>query len=866
MLNKLSDHCHERLWGRKPDLMLEHTKREIQDRLAEFALDKAEDENPVVELPLPDWMPTAQECVDLAVAQYRDPLVRLFRLLEVPIAPLPTKYNYLPGWQCWDGSKWVKCPAPSGLDMVLDVETNPLDTSGLWHPITCVAWTSQGWLRWLTDFDPATRLIPFGKNCVVVGHNIPYDRQYLESEYYLEDSGNRFFDTISAWIAVRGMCNQNRAMYLANQKEDSWVLPWAEETGKNGLDDVYQFYTGHVLDKGVRDLIFNKGEGNPVWVRENLGTVLEYNFKDITATFKVAQHVFPELRNRQPSEASWLGQMFLGSVWLPLSSDRFPLFYNRAESACTVALGQIAEALKTEVYRVRESFVEPFQRAFVKTFPRAKDRKDSKAIQNWLETALHELSVPIGLAQSLDWTPGLSGKTSGLPLWFRKLRTDDLKLGSKVSTVLLATCYNSKPVYWFGDHTTGGWYTEDGALPHPEKKGKRVTQIFVKGWADAIQNDVITTNADRETLALIYSTINWICLRKRVADIHTENLEGFPVVLPQITVTGTVTRRAADKLWQVVANPKSDRIGTELKTMIEAPEGYSIVGADVDSEELWLFASLGDAKYGYCGSTALGFMVNAGNSEKGTDVHTVTSKSINLPRSLTKNLVYGGVYGLGLAGALNYLNKSSKNSQAENEAIAQDFLDKFKGVRQKRVGKPFYTMGLASEAFNALPEIADDRLPRTPVLKACLSASLAGVRDFATTRNNWVVQSSGVDFRDLMILLTRWFFDRLGVRGRLLMTIHDEIRLLVKSGHETQAAYALQLMHVCIRAIFLDAFGLDCIPAGVAWFSGVEIDWVMRKKYNDPCLTPSQTEPLRPGYALTSSQLKERLTSASRLG
>jgi hypothetical protein len=32
----------------------------------------------------------------------------------------------------------------------------------------------------------------------------------------------------------------------------------------------------------------------------------------------------------------------------------------------------------------------------------------------------------------------------------------------------------------------------------------------------------------------------------------------------------------------------ANRVGSELKSMVRAPPGYAIVGADVDSEELWI--------------------------------------------------------------------------------------------------------------------------------------------------------------------------------------------------------------------------------------------------------------------------------------
>ena len=39
---------------------------------------------------------------------------------------------------------------------------------------------------------------------------------------------------------------------------------------------------------------------------------------------------------------------------------------------------------------------------------------------------------------------------------------------------------------------------------------------------------------------------------------------------------------------------QKDRIGSELKALSEAPPGFVFVGADVDSQEQWIAALLGD--------------------------------------------------------------------------------------------------------------------------------------------------------------------------------------------------------------------------------------------------------------------------------
>lgn len=38
-------------------------------------------------------------------------------------------------------------------------------------------------------------------------------------------------------------------------------------------------------------------------------------------------------------------------------------------------------------------------------------------------------------------------------------------------------------------------------------------------------------------------------------------------------------------------------MGSELKAMVQVPPGYYLVGADVDSQELWIAAILGEAHF-----------------------------------------------------------------------------------------------------------------------------------------------------------------------------------------------------------------------------------------------------------------------------
>src|SRR5258708_3334916 len=64
------------------------------------------------------------------------------------------------------------------------------------------------------------------------------------------------------------------------------------------------------------------------------------------------------------------------------------------------------------------------------------------------------------------------------------------------------------------------------------------------------------------------------------------------IILPQVITMGAVTRRVIERT-RLTASNAENRIGSELKAMVRTPLWYTIVGADVDSEELWISSAMG---------------------------------------------------------------------------------------------------------------------------------------------------------------------------------------------------------------------------------------------------------------------------------
>ncbi|XP_055336011.1 DNA polymerase subunit gamma-1-like isoform X2 [Paramacrobiotus metropolitanus] len=406
----------------------------------------------------------------------------------------------------------------------------------------------------------------------------------------------------------------------------------------------------------------------------------------------------------------------------------------------------------------------------------------------------------------------------------------------------------------------------------------------------------------------------------------TEDEEKRGVILPRVVVMGTVTRRAVEATWMTASNIKPDRIGSELKAMIQAPRGYNIVGADVDSQELWIAAVLGDAYWlKQHGCTAFGWMTLQGNKADGTDLHSKTAEQAGISRDHAKILNYGRIYGAGREyAALLMRNFNRELTEAESESKAKKIYSFAKGSRlytlnamgkflgeqcgfmdseldmqfkssvirqiweqahRKKVSfddrSEFITIlrqitedskwtgGSESNMFNKLESIARSLEPRTPVLGCRVSRCLLKENvedDFMTSRVNWVVQSSAVDYLHIMLVLMRWLIDTYSIDARFCLSIHDEVRYIVAERDRYRLALALHMTNLMTRAMFAHKLGFNDLPQSVAYFSAVDVDKVMRKEVNTDCMTPSNSEGLEKNYGVMKGETVDVFQALEKTG
>ena len=69
-----------------------------------------------------------------------------------------------------------------------------------------------------------------------------------------------------------------------------------------------------------------------------------------------------------------------------------------------------------------------------------------------------------------------------------------------------------------------------------------------------------------------------------------------------------------------------------------------------------------------------------------------------------------------------------------------------------------------------------------------------------------------------------------------------------------RAALALQIANLMVRAMFCKRLGMNSMPLDVAFFSGVDIDKVMRKEPSADCVTPSNPLGLTRGYGVPGGE------------
>ena len=837
-----------------------------------------------------------------------------------------TKYNE-------DGSH-VAVEAPQEEMLTFDTEVMWKESSFAVMACAASKTAWYAWLSpWLLGESECDRhLVPLGnpdQARIIIGHNIGYDRARVAEEYDVRQSKNFFLDTMSLHVAVNGMCSRQRPTWMRHKKNkdmrakiakesnsvelsallENTVLSeeeeelWVGRSSINSLRDVAKFHCNVTIDKAQRD---HFGELDRVGIREKLDELLDYCAADVAITHRVYKKVFPGFLEVCPHPVSFGALRHLSSVILPVNKS-WETYLDRSEETYTRLSKAVEQRLSDLAQRALD----------------LKGDSDQYNNDDWLrqlDWSGQEIRMVKRKKKGDPPRPAARQKMPGMPKWYKDLFATNgadlaLTVRTRIAPLLLRLSWDGYPLVWSDKY---GWtfkvpialavqYANKPVvdcnmvdeknldirddvkhlyfkLPHKDGPQARCASPLAKGYLQYFESGVLSSEFSyaKEALEMNASCSYWISARDRIRSqmvVYKNNAVGVQqadtpedlgFILPQVIPMGTITRRAVENTWLTASNAKGNRVGSELKSMIRAPPGYCFVGADVDSQELWIASLVGDAQFRLHGGNAIGFMTLEGTKAAGTDLHSKTAKILGISRNDAKVFNYGRIYGAGLKFASTLLRQFNPNlSEKETQQIATRLYKETKGTKTIRKvfnDNSFWRGGTESFVFNRLEEFAEQERPRTPVLGAGFTEALMrryiNKGGFMPSRINWAIQSSGVDYLHLLIISMDYLIRRFNIDARLAITVHDEIRYLVKEEDKYRGAMALQVANVWTRAMFSQQMGINDLPQSCAYFSAVDIDHVLRKEVDMDCVTPSHPEKIPHGESVSINQLLDKGSAA----
>ncbi len=874
----LSSNLHERIFGKdKPQEMTRLAQQRAEKLLKEFGVPTPVDypehlyDGP---LPLPELKGNNlgkhfENIAEEQVGEYKK-LADEFAVAKLPELPPTDKLVFNPGWTRYTKvrGKWKTESVPCPLEKAFTFDTETFVHGGAF-PIIGTALSAKAAYIWLASelIDPTIpedkwdqhELIPVGRQRFIAGHNISYDRVRAREGYSLENTKpeNFYFDTLSAHIGVSGLASGQRWLYVLAGKNPEdltdeekrklrYAPKWLDEGSTNSLVATYNFHVYEVRkyfgddvqplgagDKAVRDIFVKATHLSQI--RQMLTEAVDYAVKDAYYTAELFQAIWPKYLDATPSLVALCGHYHLNGSIVPLVPQWEDWIQNveRVFDEHNAEMTQICKDLVWKYYdEWREHyFAEPgMAEAWI-----AKDP--------WIS--------------QLDWeVKSIKGKYAHVPNWVRPfIRDPDTHIGvkSNLSHLLLKLQWENSPMILTKDQ---GWcfHNEDGELtkiPHPKGNGDNVGGVLSKDFVDDMKVGRLSSDMSeaKRALEIANAVSYWTSVRKRVMDriflrSHNPYGEDALVTLPEILAHGTVTRRTVESLMVTMCSTKNWRIGTELKSRVQAPDGWKIVGADFDGQEMQIAAIYSDKwEGGHVGCSPFGYNVLSGSKEAGTDPHSALAKLAGVDRDTAKIAGFAILYGAGVRAVQTYIRrKYPEKSPTEVKNFAYRMLEGKKG----KMRNGLYEGGSDSGCFNYMEEIAmRSRVPTLPCLGTKISTAMRPAAvgdDFKTGRVNWTIQSSGAEILSIMLTAVHWLAEEYKIPARFVLSIHDEIWFMTPERYAEQFAVLFQIAHVYTWSLFHSAVGIPDLPLSRAFFSSVAIDDRLRKSPREKTVTLSNPD------------------------
>jgi DNA polymerase gamma 1 len=795
---------------------------------------------------------------------------------KAPLAPIPGLDDIVlnPGWTRYTVGKsgeWITDTVPYPLESAFTFDTETFVQGGAF-PIIGTALSSEAAYIWIADelIDPSLpvdqwvqyEMIPIGENRFVAGHNISYDRVRSREAYSLDRSEpeNFYFDTLSAHIGVSGLAGGQRWLYVLAGKEPEemtedekrklrFAPKWLDKGATNSLVECYNFHVYEVRkyfgDDGVKKLGYSDKEVRDLFVNSpDLGGIrvaifeaLDYAIKDALYTAELFQALWPKYLDSTPSLVGLCGMYHLNGSVIPLP-DNWKQWIQQCEDAYHEHIREMGDVCRQLAHAHYETWREIYN-------------KDHDAALAWADRDpwLHQL----------DWEVKTEkGKYANIPTWYRDFVKDPdqrITTKSQLAHLMLKLKWEGSPIVMTKKQ---GWcfYDENKELvkiPHPKNQKDNVGVLLTKDFVEDMKVGRLDSDLPqaKRALEIANATSYWTSVRKRVMDrifvkAHNPHGEDAYITLPEILAHGTVTRRTVEPLMVTMCSTKNYRIGTELKTRVSAPDGWRIVGADFDGQELQIASAYCDAwDTGVVGGSPMGFSVLSGSKEHGTDPHSALAKVVGVDRDTAKGVGFAVLYGAGMRTVANTIRrKFPDRNPRELNNLAMKMLEAKKGFRKFK-SEPLLG-GTDSGCFNYMEQIAlKQQVPSLPCLGTKISTAMRPAvvgDDFLTSRINWTIQASGAEILATILTAAHWLIREYKLQARFIISIHDEIWWMAPEKHTELWAVAYQIAHLYTWARFQASVGMSDVPLSRAFFSSVAIDERIRKTPHECTVSPSHPQ------------------------
>lgn len=850
--------------------------------------------NPDIFLNLPEfYLPTLQgnniaehfSTISNQLLADKVSLLKEFSNKEIPNPPPASLILYRKGWTEYRwGENWtVRYLGEKGLEgvkiAVFDCETF-VKGSDFGHPIMATAVGPEAYYVWMHEsyVDPAIpytpQLVKLGTtSTLLIAHNVGFDRQRTQEAYYLrhdpfhptEPFGNLWFDTMSAHINVSGLASGQRFWFKTPPKKTDKIPQWSDKGSMNNLVDTYNFHCKpeNPLQKETKKTrnLFVVAESMQDFVADR-DELVEYALRDVKVTFDLYSILSRKYLQSNPSLTTLYGHFAQTSSILPVSSGW-------------------------------REWVENCERVWEESIKRQDEILSEMAkelLQDWRNSEIDHENDP--WFSQLDWTANNALTKNnkprsvwyGVPMWMRKNAYIDketkqvvlkpITTKSRLSHILLRLKWNGQPLVY---DKSKGWtfYNEEKStyerLPHPNGEGINVGGVLSKDYIDDFESGTLSSDLEQaqELIKLAIKVSYWTSVRSRVLEqLPSPSPDSdLTLIVPQTIPHNTATNRAGENLWLTVPDPKPEKIGTEVKTRVQVCSPYTFVSSDYDGQESVIASIFADSHYRIAGSSQFSHSILAGSKDDGTDMHSMTAKTIGISRTVAKNCNYGMLYGSGvktLAATIRKGNKKIPVSVAET--MAKKLIASKKGEKASPAS-PNLVGGSDSYAYNEMARIANEEIPTNPLSGTKMSTAFRPQvvqKDFFTMRNNWVIQSTGSAmlhaFLTGMAYLTRLY----KVEARFCMSVHDSVLYLCKEEDADLVSALYQIAHLWSWAWLRYNYGIYEMPHANAWFSSIEVDRIFRKSATASTVTVSQPNPEPHGRAHTITTLLPVLNSLEK--